>query len=67
MQITETTTKIINEKDTSKMDNPLSQLDKNQVFELILEHVGGFGWFQKILWLIGLISCFLGVNFVNIL
>ena len=49
------------------MDDPLSQLDKNQIFELILEQIGGFGRFQKVIWIIGLISSFLGLtNIMNI-
>jgi hypothetical protein len=38
----------------------LIQLDKNEIFELTLKKIGGFGSFQKILWCIGLLSCFLG-------
>ena len=64
---TTTNTTITNEKETRKMDDPLSQLDKNQIFELILEQIGGFGRFQKVIWIIGLISSFLGLtNIMNI-
>ena len=38
----------------------LTELDQNEIFELILEKIGGFGSFQKILWVVGLLSCFLG-------
>ncbi len=50
------TDKIGNEKERN------SDLDKNQIFELILDQIGGFGRFQKVLWVIGLIACFLGIN-----
>ena len=64
---TTTNTTITNDKETRKMDDPLSQLDKNQIFELILEQIGGFGRFQKVIWIIGLISSFLGLtNIMNI-
>ena len=45
-------------KDNQLLDE-LRNLDKNQLFELTLEKIGGFGNFQKLLWLIGIFCCFM--------
>ena len=41
----------------------LRKLDKNELFELTLTKIGGFGNFQKMIWLIGIFCCFMRKTF----